>query len=589
MTVVRSGSATDVGRVRSVNEDRLLESVALFAVADGMGGHAGGEVASRLAIDALQQAFAREPSARGLVEAVRLANRAVWERSTQDPDVRGMGTTLTAAALVPTRDGDRLVVSNVGDSRAYRYASGRLVQMTHDHSVAEELVARGELSVAEAAVHPHRHILTRALGVAPDVDVDSWELAPARGERFVLCSDGLTNEVSEERIAGVLAATSDPQAAADTLVRLANEHGGNDNVTVVVVDVVAADPGWTTGPDGVQAARPGGSVVGVVAAGGSAVAQAGAAAGHHPGASGTSAPAPIAGVAHPGAPTAVVRAGSDTAVAVELGSAGAGSVLAAATGARTGPGAPAGHGDLRQSSEGSAATGTETDTMARHVAGALSDVMGRRSRWDGGVRNRVRSRRLTIRVVLFLILVAAVGAGAWALIRFYAEGAYYVGLSDGQVVVYQGRPGGFLGFEPRVIDVSSLTGAEVLSYRLPELRAGVQESSRQAAAQFVANLRSEACAVHPTAPACTSSGASGSGSTGSGVATVPGASPSATGSTGGSAVGASAARSSGAPGMADQRLPVLVATVEAPVPPARAGAPELAARAGALLATGGVG
>ncbi len=592
MTVVRSGSATDVGRVRSVNEDRLLESVALFAVADGMGGHAGGEVASRLAIDALQQAFAREPSARGLVEAVRLANRAVWERSTQDPDVRGMGTTLTAAALVPTRDGDRLVVSNVGDSRAYRYASGRLVQMTNDHSVAEELVARGELSVAEAAVHPHRHILTRALGVAPDVDVDSWELAPARGERFVLCSDGLTNEVSEERIAGVLAATSDPQAAADTLVRLANEHGGNDNVTVVVVDVVVADPGRTTGPDGVQAARPGGSTVGAAAAGGSAVTQAGSAAGRHLGASGISAPAPTAGVARPGAPTAVVRAGSDTAVAAELGSTGAGSVLAQSPGVRTGPGAPAGHGDVRQSPEASgAAAGTETDTMARHVAGALSEVMGRRARWDGGVRNRARSRRLTIRVVLFLILVAAVGAGAWALIRFYAEGAYYVGLSDGQVVVYKGRPGGFLGFEPRVVDVSSLTGGDVLSYRLPELRAGVQESSRQAAVQFVANLRSEACAVHPTAQACTSGGASGSGSTGSGVATVPGpgASPSASGSTGGSAVGASAPRFDGAARLADQRLPVLATTARVPAPAVRAGVPELAVGAGALLVPGGVG
>ncbi len=573
MTVVRSGSATDVGRVRSVNEDRLLESVALFAVADGMGGHVGGEVAARLAIEVLQQSFAREPTAQGLVEAVRLANRAVWERSTSDPEVRGMGTTLTAAALVPTGTGDRLVVSNVGDSRAYRFASGQLVQMTHDHSVAEELVARGELSEAEAAVHPHRHILTRALGVAPDVAVDSWQLTPARGERFVLCSDGLTNEVSEERIAGVLAATPDPQAAADTLVRLANEHGGNDNVSVVVVDVVVADPG----PPGAAGADGAERVAGDSDAPGHGSGSGPARTAGAPGPRGTAGHGTGAGLGASAAPsgrggasaTALLRAvpGEGAEGAAGRGAAGRGAASRDAASrdaasrdaagrdaasrdaatdpvpggtARTGtdgdPPAPRG-GDRRPAGD----TAGRPETLARHVAGTLSEVMGHRGRSTGAPRDRARTRRVTVRVVLFLVLVAAVAAGAWSLVRYYAEGGYYVGLTSGQVAVFQGRPGGFLGFEPHVVDVSALAGSDVLSYRLPQLRAGVQEPSRQAAERFVANLRAEACSVHPAAPVCARQGSvspSGSASPSGSV------SPSSRGTAPGGAsspVGASAA------------------------------------------------
>ena len=210
MTVLRSGSASDVGRVRSINEDLALESLTLFAVADGMGGHAGGEVAARVAIDTLEAEFRRNPTSEGLVEAVRKANLAVWERGRDDAEVHGMGTTVTTTALVATDHGDRLVLANVGDSRAYRMRAGRLDQLTHDHSVAEELVSRGELSEAEAAIHPHRHILTRVLGGGPDVDVDAWEIHPQQGDRYLLCSDGLSNEVSPDRIAGVLGRAGDP-------------------------------------------------------------------------------------------------------------------------------------------------------------------------------------------------------------------------------------------------------------------------------------------------------------------------------------------------------------------------------------------
>ena len=230
MTLLRSGSATDTGLVRSVNQDLAVETGTLFAVADGMGGHAGGEVAARLAVDTLTVAFGAKPTGAGLSEAVNEANRVVFEHSLDTPELRGMGTTLTAAALV-----------NVGDSRSYRLHDGVLAQITVDHSLAEEMVRSGEITVSEAAVHPHRHILTRALGVADDVTVDLWRIKPTRGDRFLLCSDGLTNELEPEQITEVLTTVPDPQVAADLLVRAARTHGGSDNITVVVVDVVLDD------------------------------------------------------------------------------------------------------------------------------------------------------------------------------------------------------------------------------------------------------------------------------------------------------------------------------------------------------------
>lgn len=241
MTVLRSGSATDVGRVRSSNQDLALETGTLFAVADGMGGHAGGEVASRVAVDSLEAAFGRNPTGAGLAAAVTSANEAVWQHSIEHAELRGMGTTLTAIALVDEGGRDMLALINVGDSRVYRFHDGELTQVTRDHSLAEEMVATGELTAAEATVHPHRHILTRALGVSPDVNVDLWRVRPTRGDRFVLCSDGLTNELDEGRIAEALVANPDPKQAADQLVQAARRHGGSDNITTVVVDVVIGE------------------------------------------------------------------------------------------------------------------------------------------------------------------------------------------------------------------------------------------------------------------------------------------------------------------------------------------------------------
>jgi PPM family protein phosphatase len=239
MTTLRWGSASDVGRVRTINQDSSLEADPLFAVADGMGGHAAGEVASQVALEALRANATASHD--GLVEGIRLANRAVIDRASDDPELRGMGTTLCAIALVgpdETSDQERIVVANVGDSRVYLFQDGDLLQISEDHSLVEEMVRQGRLSAEEARNHPQKNIVTRVLGNEPDVEVDTWEITPEQGHRYLLCSDGLFGEVEDDRIASVLRRIADPDEAAQELVRLAVEAGGRDNVTVVVVDVV---------------------------------------------------------------------------------------------------------------------------------------------------------------------------------------------------------------------------------------------------------------------------------------------------------------------------------------------------------------
>src|SRR5205814_7081004 len=163
MTELRAGGATDTGLVRAHNEDNYLADERLFVVADGVGGHKAGEVASQTAVDTLEREF-QEPTTDGLIDAVKTANRTVWDLAESNPDQRGMGTTLTAVALVNEDNEERLAVVNVGDSRAYLLQQGELEQLTEDHSLVEQLVREGQLTPAEAQVHPQRSIITRALG-----------------------------------------------------------------------------------------------------------------------------------------------------------------------------------------------------------------------------------------------------------------------------------------------------------------------------------------------------------------------------------------------------------------------------------------
>ncbi|MDQ1366223.1 MAG: family protein phosphatase, partial [Acidimicrobiaceae bacterium] len=241
MTTLRSGSATDVGRVRANNQDQLLVTDGLFAVADGMGGHAAGEVASLAAVEALKATYQRKGGTEGLVEAAEQANRTIWERGQNDPELHGMGTTLVAVALVNEDNEDRLAIVNVGDSRVYLLRQGELEQLTTDHSLVQELVDDGQLSEVEATVHPQRHVLTRALGVDSVVNVDVLQLLPLKGDRLMLCSDGLPRELSDLQMASIMRRLADPNDAARELVSAAKNRGGNDNITVVVVDVVDDD------------------------------------------------------------------------------------------------------------------------------------------------------------------------------------------------------------------------------------------------------------------------------------------------------------------------------------------------------------
>jgi PPM family protein phosphatase len=242
VTMLRWGSATDVGLVRDVNQDSLLVAEPLFAVADGMGGHQGGEVASATALEILQGTFGSSVDKDGLLEAVRRANAKVWDKAQLDDSLHGMGTTLTAAAKVVDDDGKEVVaVVNVGDSRTYLLRDGELTQVTSDHSFVEEMVRAGEISADEAESHPKRNILTRALGVEPTVEVDLELIEPRSGDRILLCSDGLVREVGDNQIAGTMRRLQDPDEAARELVAQAKSAGGHDNITVVIVDVVGGD------------------------------------------------------------------------------------------------------------------------------------------------------------------------------------------------------------------------------------------------------------------------------------------------------------------------------------------------------------
>jgi PPM family protein phosphatase len=226
------GVTTDLGRVREGNEDSYLVDgpLSLYAVADGMGGHRGGEVASHLALETVES-LARACGGT-LADQVREANRVVFERSQSDRKVTGMGTTLTAARIV---DG-AAQLAHVGDSRAYLLRAGAFRQLTEDHTLVNRMVKAGEISPGEADVHPHRNVLTRALGTEPDVDVDEDRVALIDGDRLLLCSDGLFGMVTEDQIKAILETEPDPQKAADRLVRAANRAGGVDNITTLVLD-----------------------------------------------------------------------------------------------------------------------------------------------------------------------------------------------------------------------------------------------------------------------------------------------------------------------------------------------------------------
>ena len=222
---------TDTGRQRSENEDSLFVRAPIFVVADGMGGAQAGEVASKIAAEAFDRDLPEGPPERFLRETVEAANRRIHELARADPSRAGMGTTTTAAIV--DASAEEVAIAHVGDSRAYRLRRGRLERLTRDHSLVEEMRRKGQITDAQAEDHPQRSIITRALGPEPEVEVDLQTVPAGPGDVFLLCSDGLTTMISEERIAALLAAADSMAAAVRSLIDEANGAGGRDNITAL--------------------------------------------------------------------------------------------------------------------------------------------------------------------------------------------------------------------------------------------------------------------------------------------------------------------------------------------------------------------
>jgi protein phosphatase len=368
---IDAGASSDVGQLRAGNEDSFLvdDRLALYAVADGMGGHQGGEVASATAIEALRAAVA---SGDALDTAIVRANTAVFEKAATDRALTGMGTTLTAIAIIGE---STLLIGHVGDSRAYRVRAGVLEQLTEDHSLVEELVREGRLAPEDAKLHPQRHVITRTIGSEPDVEVDLYTIDARTGDRILICSDGLTTMLPDEEVSELAQLDTDPRLAADRLVDAANEAGGEDNITVVIVDVLEAPP--------------------------------------------AAAPDPEALAAQTGSPTPVPRAAPDF-------------------------------------------VGTEV----------------RRPKWRA-----VGSALLFVLPVL-LIVGGGIGAVGW-----YARHTYFVGFKGDRVVVYQGVPGGILGWKPTLETTTDLRVSKLTPAAIDQVHSSGKGSLARAQ-QFVANLES---------------------------------------------------------------------------------------------------
>jgi serine/threonine protein phosphatase PrpC len=257
--LILSGGATDVGQVRSNNEDcfRLVQSLNLFVLSDGMGGEAHGEIASALAVETVVKhcmdaesnsavpAYGNpapnlNASTKRLFSAVHLANKNIFNSAEEHPEQSGMGATLTALWI----HDNALSIAHVGDSRAYLLRSGMLQQLTSDHSLVAEQVRRGIITASEAEQSEMQSVLLRALGTQAEVEVDAEEQALFPNDVLLLCSDGLTRMVTEPEIAGTLQAETDPQKASQRLIALANENGGADNISVIVIRLENESKGW---------------------------------------------------------------------------------------------------------------------------------------------------------------------------------------------------------------------------------------------------------------------------------------------------------------------------------------------------------
>jgi protein phosphatase len=239
---------TDTGRQRNANEDSFFTRAPLFVVADGMGGAQAGEVASKTAAESFDTELPAGPPERVLEETIEAANRTIHEHAGKDPDLAGMGTTITAAIV--DLESEEVAIGHVGDSRAYRLRGARFERLTRDHSLVEEMRRKGQLTDAQAEDHPQRSIITRALGPEPEVEVDLQTVPAQAGDVFLICSDGLTTMLGDEQIGQLLGRATSMQSAVRALVDEANRAGGRDNITVIAFRLGDAADAAPVAPEG---------------------------------------------------------------------------------------------------------------------------------------------------------------------------------------------------------------------------------------------------------------------------------------------------------------------------------------------------
>ena len=434
MTRFACGSVSDLGRVRAVNQDAALLADDLFVVADGMGGHRGGEVASEIAVTVLGNEVV-EPTIDALVAAVISANRKINNRSRDEAELSGMGTTVTALALINDDEGERLGVVNVGDSRTYVVDGEQLVQLTDDHSLVGEMLRSGQITKDEALDHPQRNILTRALGVDTEIDVDWYEVQLREGDRFLLCTDGLFNEVSEDQIASVLRRLADPEEAAQELVRMAVEHGGRDNITVVIVDVEEGPGDETKGVVGSRITRRSGV---------------------EPDPAGfTSAAALDAAAADAALDDSSTEAGDDA------------------------------------SAEGENADGeVETEETSEPEVAQLAS--GRPLIPPEPSVRKTRRARFTWRVLAMIVALALIVGIAALALSVFSGGSYFVGFSGDEVAIFRGRPGGVLWIEPTLEEDTGLCRNEVGASWLTPIEEGIEYGTIEEARELVDTVQRQA-------------------------------------------------------------------------------------------------
>jgi PPM family protein phosphatase len=258
LRIVDQAFRTDTGRQRNANEDALFVRAPIFVVADGMGGAQAGEVASKAAAEAFDVDLPDEAPERVLRETITAANRQIHDLARSDPSRAGMGTTITAAIV--NAQSEEIGIGHVGDSRAYRLRGGKLERLTRDHSLVEEMRRKGQLTEAQAEDHPQRSIITRALGPEPDVEVDVQTVPAAPGDVFLLCSDGLTTMLDDERIARLLSGATSLEAGVRALIDEANRAGGRDNITALAFRLDDADA-----PAATPATQEGATLIGSAA------------------------------------------------------------------------------------------------------------------------------------------------------------------------------------------------------------------------------------------------------------------------------------------------------------------------------------